>query len=100
MISVLFRVPCPTPDGQSAADLYQKRVGWITDEMRSDARAHGCRYHRAWHAADGHAFYAIAIWESREGARDFYRNWRIADEPGEEAIYLEGDIGLATESER
>ncbi len=100
MISVLFRVPCPTPDGQSAEDLYQKRVGWITDEMRADARTHGCRYHRAWFAKDGHAFYAIAIWETREGARDFYRNWRIADEPGEEAIYLEGDTGLATESER
>jgi hypothetical protein len=98
LISVLFRVPCPTPDGQSAEDLYQKRVRWISDEMRADARARGCRFHRAWHARDGHAFYAIAIWDSREGARDFYVKWDIADEPGEEAIFLEGDIGLAPEA--
>lgn len=98
MISVLFRVPCPTPDGQSAEDLYQKRVRRISDEMRADARARGCRFHRAWHARDGHAFYAIAIWDSRESARDFYVKWDIADEPGEEAIFLEGDIGLAPEA--
>jgi hypothetical protein len=67
--------------------------------MRTDARARGCRFHRAWYAVDGHAFYALAIWQSRESAREFYRAWRIADEPGEEAIYLDGDIGLAPESE-
>lgn len=99
MISMLFRVPCPTPDGRSAEDLYQKRVNGINEDMRRDARVHGCRFHRAWYSGDGHAFYALAIWESRERARDFYRKWQIADEPGEETIYLEGDIGLATESE-
>jgi hypothetical protein len=98
LISVLFRVPCPTPDGRSAKDLYEKRVHWISDEMRADARARGCRFHRAWFARDGHAFYAIAIWDSRDGANAFYTNWDIADEPGEEAIFLEGDIGLVREA--
>ena len=97
VISILFRVPCPTPDGETARDLYEKRVRWITDDMRADARAHGCRYHRAWYARDGHAFYAIAIWETREHAATFYKKWNIADEPGEETITLEGDIGLAPE---
>jgi hypothetical protein len=98
LISVLFRVPYPTPDGRSAKDLYEKRVAWISAEMRTDARARGCRFHRAWHARDGHAFYAIAIWDSREGANAFYLNWDIADEPGEEAIFLDGDIGLVPEA--
>jgi hypothetical protein len=82
LISVLFRVPCTTPHGQSAEDLYQKRVRWITDAMRADARAQGCRFHRAWYARDGHAFYAIAIWDSRESARDFDRKRNIAVEAG------------------
>jgi hypothetical protein len=91
---VLFRVPTPTPDGQSARDLYEKRVRWIGDEMRASAREHGCRFHRAWHASDESAFYALALWESREGARRFFEQWNIADEPGEQAIVLEGDVGL------
>ena len=100
MISVLFRVPCPTPDGRTAKDLYDKRVTLISDEMRADAKAHGCRYHRAWYASDGHAFYALAIWRSREDANGFYRRWDIQDEPGEETIRLDGDIGLVTEASR
>lgn len=91
---VLFTAPCPTPDGQTAKDLYEKRVPWITDEMRASAREHGCRAHRAWYARDGSAFYALALWETREGARAFFEQWDIKDEPGERAIYLEGDIGL------
>ena len=94
MIWVLFRVPTPTPDGQTARDLYDKRAPWISDEMRISARKHGCRFHRAWHAADGSAFYALALWETREGAAAFFEEWDIADEPGEEAIRLEGDLGL------
>jgi hypothetical protein len=90
----LFRVPCPTPDGQTAQDVYEKRVTGITEEMRSSARAHGCRFHRAWYAEDGSSFYALALWESREGARAFYEQWQIADEPGEVAIRLTGDVGL------
>ena len=65
--------------------------------MKVDARTLRCRFHRAWYARDGHAFYAVAIWQSREGARDFYPKWSIPDEPGEEAISLEADVGLATE---
>jgi hypothetical protein len=91
---VLFRVPCPTPDGKTALDLYEKRVTWITDEMRASARAHGCRFHRAWYAEDGSAFYALALWESREGARAFFEEWQIKGEPGEVAIRLVGDVGL------
>jgi hypothetical protein len=89
-----FMVPCPTPDGQSAKDLYDKRVTWITDEMWVSARRHGCRFHRAWYAAGGSAFYAIADWETREGAGAFFRQWDIQDEPGEIMIPLEGDVGL------
>jgi hypothetical protein len=91
---VLFHVPSPTPDGQSARDLYDKRVAWITDAMRASAREHGCTFHRCWHAVDGSAFYALAHWRTREGARAFFDEWRIDDEPGEVAILLEGDLGL------
>jgi len=91
---VLFQVPCPTSDGQTAVDLYQKRVRMITSQMKADAVAKGCRFHRAWHASDGSAFYAVAEWATREGARSFFDTWDIRDEPGEFAVYLEGDVGL------
>ena len=91
---VLFRVPCPTPDGRTAKDLYQARVDRIDDAMRADARGRGCRFHRAWYAQDGSAFYALANWESREAAVGFFERWNIQDEPGEVAIRLEGDVGL------
>jgi hypothetical protein len=95
---VLFMVPTPTPDGQTAEDLYRKRLTRITDEMRQDARELGCRFHRAWYAQDGSAFYALANWESREAARTFFTRWDIQDEPGEVAILLEGDVGLVPEA--
>ena len=91
---MLFRVPCPTPNGQTARDLYDKRVVWISREMQESARRLGCGFHRAWHASDGSAFYALAGWKTREGARAFYEQWRIELEEGEEVITLEGDIGL------
>ncbi len=91
---ILFVVPCPTPDGRSARDLYERRVTWISDEMRSSAREHGCLFHRAWYAEDGSAFYAVAEWETREGASAFFREWNIEDEPGEVAVRLVGDVGL------
>jgi hypothetical protein len=91
---VLFRVPCPTPDGRTAKDLVQTRVDRMDDAMRASAREHGCRFHRAWYATDGSAFYAIASWDTREGASAFFEQWDIRDEPGEEAIFLEGDVGL------
>lgn len=91
---VLFKVPCPTPDGRTARDLYGKRVQRITDEMRISAREHGCHFHRAWSTDDGSAFYAVAMWETREGASAFFEEWNIQDEPGEVAIVLEGDVGL------
>jgi hypothetical protein len=93
-IWILFRVPAPTPDGRSARDLYQRRVDGITPEMQASAAEHGCTFHRAWHAADGSAFYAIARWTSRDGANAFFTQWQIDDEPGEVAIRLEGDVGL------
>jgi hypothetical protein len=91
---VLFVVPCPTPDGRTAEDLYRRRLTWISPEMQASAREHGCRFHRAWHAEDGSAFYALANWETREGARAFFEDWDIEDEPGEVAVILEGDVGL------
>jgi hypothetical protein len=92
---ILFVVPCPTPDGQTAEDLYQKRVTRISPEMQASARELGCRFHRAWYAEDGSAFYAVACWETREGATEFFTRWQIVDEPGEVAIRLIGDVGVA-----
>lgn len=91
---LLFNVPCPTPDGQSAHDLYMKRVVGITAAMKESARSYGCRFHRAWYAHDGSAFWALANWETAEGANRFFSEWNIADEPGETMIRLEGDVGL------
>lgn len=91
---ILFHVPCPTPDGQTAKDLYDKRETGITPGMQASAKQHGCRFHRAWYAVDGTAFYAIASWEDREGATAFFEEWAIQDEPGEVVILLEGDVGL------
>ena len=91
---VLFSVPCPTPDGRTAEDLYEKRVRLIDAEMSADAAERGCSFHRAWHAADGSAFYAVAHWPSREAAGGFFERWSIEDEPGEIAIELLGDVGL------
>jgi hypothetical protein len=91
---ILFQVPCPTSDGQSAEDLYNKRLTHITAAMQESARAHGCRFHRAWHTKDGSLFVAIAEWDSAEGANAFFDEWNIEDEPGEVAFRLEGDTGL------
>lgn len=91
---VLFRVPTPTPDGGTAHDLYAKRETGISAEMQRSAVEHGCTFHRAWYAADGSAFYAVARWSSLEGARAFFEEWEIDAEPGEVAIRLEGDVGL------
>jgi hypothetical protein len=91
---VLFTVPCPTPDGRTAQDLYQDRVARITGEMQASAIANGCTFHRAWYAADGSAFWAIASWRTLDGARAFYEAWDIAEEPGEILVELDGDIGL------
>lgn len=91
---VLFHAPCPTPDGRTARDLYERRLTWITDDMRASACAHGCTFHRAWYAEDGSAFWAFAHWQSREAARAFFGEWEIGAEPGETATVLEGDVGL------
>ena len=90
---ILFQVPCPTPDGRTARDLYQVREDGITPEMQASAEKHGCRFHRAWFARDESAFYALANWDSREGASAFFNEWEIEDEPGEVAIVLEVDAG-------
>jgi hypothetical protein len=94
---VLFMAPCPTPDGQTAEDLYRKRETWISDEMRASARELGCSFHRAWYAADGSSFVALAKWETAEGAHEFFERWRIDAEPGEVSIRLLGDVGLVPE---
>jgi hypothetical protein len=93
---MMFQVPCPTPDGRTAKELFDKRVAAITPEMQRSAADHGCRFHRAWYAADGSAFYAVACWESAEGANAFFQEWDIEDEPGEIGIRLLGDVGLVT----
>jgi hypothetical protein len=93
---LLFKVPCPTPIGETAQDLYQKRVDRITPEMQASAAELGCRFHRAWYTSDGSAFIAVAEWETHEGAAAFFERWDIQDEIGEEAWTLLGDIGLVT----
>lgn len=62
--------------------------------MQLSARRHGCLFHRAWFASDGSEFVALARWDSAEGARAFFEEWNIEDEPGEIATLLEGDVGL------
>lgn len=91
---VLFQVPCPTPEGHTARDLYEKRITGITSDMQKSAIQHGCRFHRAWYAEDGSAFYALAMWEAIDGARSFFEEWAIENEPGEVAVRLAGDVGL------
>ena len=91
---ILFTVPCPTPDGRSAKDLYEKRVRMITPEMQASARDFGCLFHRAWYSADGASFYAVANWARGEGANAFFEKWDIDSEPGEVAVRLVGDVGL------
>ncbi len=91
---ILFRAEAPTVDGQTARSMYDKRLTWITQDMQRSAATHGCRFHRAWYAEDGSAFYALACWESREGAQAFFQEWQIESEPGETATVLVGDIGL------
>ena len=92
---VIFHVPCPTPDGQTAKQLYEKRLTMITPTMQASAKEHGCRFHQAWYADDGSAFYAVACWDSIEGARAFFDEWEIEAEPGEVSIRLSGEVGLA-----
>ena len=85
------------PHSRWAKHLYEERLTWITDEMRASARELGCRFHRAWYAEDGSAVYALANWETRDGAQTFFERWDITDEPGEVAFTLLGDVGLVPE---
>ena len=39
---VLFQVPCPTQDGQTAKQLYEKRIPWITEGMQLSAMWRSC----------------------------------------------------------
>ena len=63
-------------------------------DHRRHAGERACRFHRAWYANDGSAFYALANWDNLEGAHTFFERWDINDEPGEVAITLLGDVGL------
>ena len=88
---ILFTAPAGE---QSARAMYEKRVTGITADMQASAHELGCTFHRAWYAADGSAFYALAHWRTREGANAFFERWQIEDEAGEVAIVLDGDVGL------
>jgi len=66
----------------------------IIQAMQASAVQHGCHFHRAFAAKDGTAFYALACWETRDGAHDFFEEWDIDDEPGEVATRLIGHVGL------
>ena len=52
---VLFHVPCPTREGQTASELYEERVRMITPDMPASAVQHGCRFHQARYSSDGSA---------------------------------------------
>lgn len=54
----------------------------------------GLSVHRAWYTTDGSMFVALAERETREGTSAFFEEWNIADEPGEVAFRLQGDVGL------
>ena len=91
---MMFTVPCPTPSGETADQLLQKRIDGITAEMQASARELGCTFHRAWITSDRSAFVAVACWTTPEGGRTFYERWQIQSEEGETATILEGDVGL------
>ena len=91
---MMFTVPCPTPSGETADELLQKRIDGITPEMKASARELGCTFHRAWVTGDRSAFVAVACWTTSEGGRTFYERWQIESEEGETATILEGDVGL------
>ena len=91
---MMFTVPCPTPSGETADELLQKRIDGITPEMQASARELGCTFHRAWVSSDRSAFVAVACWTTSEGGRTFYERWQIQSEEGETATILEGDVGL------
>lgn len=91
---MMFTVPCPTPSGETADQLLQKRIDGITPEMQASARELGCTFHRAWVTSDRSAFVAVACWTTSEGGRTFYERWQIQSEEGETATILEGDVGL------
>lgn len=90
----LLSVPCPTPDGQTAEDLYRKRAEGITEGMQASAERLGCRFHRVWYTGDGSALYTLTLWDTEEAARTFSEEWQVAGEPGEVEIRLEGSAGL------
>ena len=91
---MMFTVPCPTPSGETADQLLQKRIDGITPEMQASARELGCTFHRAWVTSDRSAFVAVACWTTSKGGRTFYERWQIQSEEGETATILEGDVGL------
>jgi hypothetical protein len=91
---MMFTVPCPTPSGETADQLLQKRIDGITPEMQASATELGCTFHRAWVTSDRSAFVAVACWTTSEGGRTFYERWQIQSEEGETATILEGDVGL------
>ena len=91
---MMFTVPCPTPSGETADQLLQKRIDGITAEMQASARELGCTFHRAWITSDRSAFVAVACWTTIEGGRTFYERWQIQSEEGETATVLDGDVGL------
>ena len=91
---MMFTVPCPTPSGEAADQLLQKRIDGITAEMQASARELGCTFHRAWITSDRSAFVAVACWTTPEGGSTFYERWQIKSEEGETATILEGDVGL------
>ena len=96
-ISANYRAADVTPRQRAMLDFAVKVTERSSEIEQADferLREHGCRFHRAWHAQDGSAFYALAFWECREGATTFFELWEIDAEPGEEAIWLEGDVGL------
>jgi hypothetical protein len=92
---ILFSVPCPTPDGRTAQNLYQARVDRIGPEMQASARGTVAASTGRGTPATARCSTRWRSWRPRTGT-GVYWSWDIQDEPGEMSLRLEGDGRLVS----
>jgi hypothetical protein len=71
-----------------------KRLTRISPEMQASARELGAGSTARGTRTTARPSMPLRTGDSREGASRFFELWGIADEPGEIAVRLEGDVGL------